>query len=246
MKVKNRLLNFGDNVIYQDDEWFAFSLDSVLLANFVTIKLSDKKVLDFCTGNAPVPMLLTFRTKALIYGVEIQEEVYKLGDESICENRMDGQVKLINGNVRNSDEIFESESFDVITCNPPYFKYCDSSLINKNLSKSIARHEVEITLEEIIDKASFLLKNGGTFAMVHRPDRMMEILELLKKYRLEPKRIQFVHPKTDRDANILLIEASKNGKCGLKVLHSLITHKNDGTYTNEVRKMFGDDWDVAK
>ena len=245
MIVRNRLLNFGNKIIYQDDEWFAFSLDSVLLANFVTIKLSDKKILDFCTGNAPIPMLLSFRTKAKIYGIEIQKEVYDLGFLSINENKMNNQIELVLGNVRKVNEFFNSESFDIITCNPPYFKYKDSSLINNNKTKSIARHEVEVTLEEIIKNGKYLLKNGGTLALVHRPERMMEIFELLKKYDFEPKKIQFVYPKNGKDANVLLIEAVKNGNSGLKILHPLIIHNDDGTYTDFVRKMFGDDLDVA-
>lgn len=246
MRVKNRLLNFGNKIIYQDDEWFAFSLDSVLLANFVTVKFSDKKIIDFCTGNGPVPMLLSFRTKAKIYGIEIQKEVYELGVDSINDNKMNQQIELILGNVRNISDLFEAESFDTVTCNPPYFKYKNSSLINENMTKTIARHEVTVTLEEIIINAKYLLKNGGSLALVHRPERMIEIIELLKKYNFEPKRMQFVYPKHDKEANILLIEATKNGKSGLKLLPSLITHTVDGTYTEEVRKMFGDENSVAE
>jgi len=245
MIVRNRLLNFGNKIIYQDDEWFAFSLDSVLLANFVTIKLSDKKIVDFCTGNAPVPMLLSFRTKAKIYGIEIQKEVYDLGYDSVVENEMSKQIELILGNVRECDKFIEAESVDVVTCNPPYFKYKESSLINENKTKSIARHEDMINLEEIIVNAKKILKNGGTLSMVHRPERMIEIIDLLKKYNFEPKRMQLVYPKIDKAANILLIEATKNGKSGLKVLSPLISHNDDGTYTNEVRIMFGDDMNVA-
>lgn len=245
MRVRNRLLNFGNKIIYQDDEWFAFSLDSVLLANFVTVKLSDKKIVDFCTGNAPVPMLLSFRTRAKIYGIEIQKEVYELGNDSVVENGMDEQIELILGNVRECDKFIDTESVDVVTCNPPYFKYKESSLINENRTKSVARHEVMVNLEEIIVNAKRILKNGGTLAMVHRPDRMIEIIDLLKKYNFEPKRLQLVYPKMDKEANILLIEATKNGKSGLKVLSPLISHSEDGTYTEEVRIMFGDDKNVA-
>ena len=242
MKVKNRLLNFGDNIIYQNDDYFAFSLDSVLLANFVTIKLSDKKIIDFCTGNAPVPMLMSFRTKARIFGVELQKEVYDLGVSSVNENNMNGQIELINGDVKNISENFSPESFDVVTCNPPYFKYQDDSLVNENDIKTIARHEVMLNLEDVMKSAKYILKNGGTFAMVHRPERMIEIIDLMKKYGFEPKKIRFVYPKIGKEANILLIEATKNGKNGLKILGPLYTHNDDGTYTSEVKKMFGDDY----
>lgn len=245
MKVKNRLLNFGNMIIYQDDSCFAFSLDSVLLANFVTIKLTDKKIIDFCTGNAPIPMLLSFRTKARIFGVEIQKKIYDMGIDSIYENKLDSQIELVNENVLNLDKIYDFESFDVVTCNPPYFKYNGKSLINDDSSKAIARHEVYIKLEEIMAKARYLLKNDGTFAMVHRPDRMIEIINLMQKYDLEPKKIRFVYPKSDRAANMLLIEGVKNGKSGMKIEKPLIVHDNNGNYVKEVKEMFGSDLNVA-
>lgn len=246
MKVKNRLLNFDDKIIYQNDDYFSFSLDSVLLANFVTIKLSDKKIIDFCTGNGPIPMLMSFRTKARIFGVELQKEIFELGYDSVKENKMDDYIELINDNVINVSKIFEAESFDVVTCNPPYFKYKEDSLVNANDVKTIARHEVMLNLEEVIKSAKYVLKNGGTIAMVHRPDRMVEIINLMQKYGIEPKKIRFVYPKIGREANILLIEGIKNGKTGLKVMSPLYTHNADGSYVDEIRKMFGGYEDVAE
>ena len=246
MKIKNRLLNFSDNIIYQNDDYFAFSLDSVLLANFVTIKLSDKKILDFCTGNAPIPMLMSFRTKARIFGVELQKNIYDLGIKSVVDNGMDKQIKLINADVNNISNYFDAESIDVVTCNPPYFKYEDSSLVNDNEVKTIARHEVYLKLEDVIRNSRYVLKNGGTFAMVHRPDRMIEIIDLMKKYGIEPKKMRLVYPKMGKEANILLIEGIKNGKVGLKVLSPLYTHNEYGSYVDEIRLMFGGNDNVAK
>lgn len=246
MKVKNRLLNYGNMIIYQDNDYFLFSLDSVLLANFVTIKLTDKKVIDLCSGNAPVPMLLSFRTKARIFGVELQKYIYDMGLDSIKENKLDGQITFINEDVNNLDKVYISESFDVVTCNPPYFKYQDDSLVNENIGKAIARHEVEIRLEDVISMAKYLLKNGGTFAMVHRPQRLIEIINLMQKYGIEPKKIRLVYPKEDKNANMLLIEGVKNGKSGLTVERALIVHDSDGNYVDEIRKMFGGYDDVAE
>jgi len=246
MKVRNRLLNFSDKIIYQNDDYFAFSLDSVLLANFVTIKLSDKKIIDFCTGNAPIPMLMSFRTKARIFGVELQKEIFDMGVDSIVENKMDDQIELINLDVKNIDSVIDAESMDIVTCNPPYFKYKDDSLINENDVKSIARHEVMLNLEDVLKSARYVLKNGGTFAMVHRPERMIEIINLMQKYNIEPKKIRLVYPKMDKEANILLIEGIKNGKTGLKVMSPLFTHNEDGSYVDEIRKMFGGSDDVAE
>lgn len=246
MRIKNRLLNFENKVIYQDDDYFAFSLDSVLLANFVTIKLSDKKIVDFCSGNGPIPMLMSFRTRARIFGVELQDDIYCMGCDSIVENKMDEQIKFIKGDVKNISDIFDLESVDVVTCNPPYFKYKSDSLVNDNDVKTIARHEVMLSLEDVIRSVRYVLKNGGTFAMVHRPDRMIEIINLMQKYGIEPKKIRLVYPRMGRDANILLIEGIKNGKSGLKILSPLYTHNDDGSYVDEIRKMFGGNDDVAE
>ena len=245
MKVKNRLLNFGNMIIYQDNDYFLFSLDSVLLANFVTLKLTDKRIIDLCSGNAPVPMLMSFRTKARIFGVELQKYICDMGIDSIRENNLNEQIQLINDDVMQIDKMFEAESFDVVTCNPPYFKYNTNSLINDNDGKAVARHEVKIKLEDIIIKAKYLLKNGGTFAIVHRPERMIEIINLMQKNGIEPKKIRFVYPKKNKEANMLLIEGIKGGKQGLKLLYPLIVHDEVGNYVEEVKKMFGSDENVA-
>ena len=246
MRVKNRLLNFKDKIIYQNDDYFAFSLDSVLLANFVTLKLSDKKIVDFCSGNGPIPMLMSFRTKARIFGVELQKEIFDMGYDSIKENGMDSQIEFINRDVKDISKIIDAESVDVVTCNPPYFKYKDDSLVNDNMVLTIARHEVKLKLEDVIKNARYVLKNGGTFAMVYRPDRMIEIINLMQKYGIEPKRMRIVYPKMGKDANILLIEGIKNGKTGLKVLSPLYTHNNDGSYVDEISEMFGGNDNVAE
>lgn len=238
MEVKHKLLNFDNMVIYQNDEWFNFSLDSVLLANFVTINLRVKKIIDFATGNAPIPMLLTYKTHAKIYGVEIQKEVYDLGVKSVKENDMNKQIILINDDIKNIKQHFESDTFDVVTCNPPYFKIKDDSYMNENNIKNNARHEALLDLNDVLESTKKILKNNGIFAMVHRPERLIEIIEVMKKNNIEPKRVQFVYPKEDSNSNIILIEGIKNGKPGLKILPPLYIHNNDGNYREEIRKMF--------
>ena len=241
MKVKNRLLNFGNNVIFQDNEAFLFSLDSVILANFVSIRLTDKNIVDLCSGNAPIPMLLSFRTKANILGVELQKDIYDLGYESIISNKMDKQISFVNCDIKDLLDVGYEGKYDVVTCNPPYFKYKEGSLINQNKNKMIARHEVCTNLEEVIKISSYILKTNGTMALVHRPERLMDILFLMRKYNIEPKKMRFVYSKEKRDANMVLVEGSKNGKAGLKMLAPLIVYDNNGEYTEEVRKMFGSD-----
>ena len=149
MIVRNRLLNYTDSYIFQDTDYFKFSLDSVLLANFVTINKRDKMILDIATGNAPIPMLLSFRTNAKIYGVEIQKVIYNLGVISINENNMKDQIKLINDDAKNLVNKFDSDTFDVITCNPPYFKTNDNRFKNNNSVKSLARHEDTLKLDDV-------------------------------------------------------------------------------------------------
>ena len=236
MKVKNRLLD-TDLIIYQDEDWFKFSIDSVLLSKFVTINLRHKKIIDLATGNAPIPLLLTFRSKASIYGVEYQECVYELGWQSVLENNMSSQIELICEDVRNLKKRFDSDSFDVVTCNPPYFKTDNVLYLNDNDVKALARHEITLTLDDVVKQASYLLKNGGIFAMVHRTERFVEILEKMKQYHLEPKRVQFIYPKNGRDSDLFLIEGIKNGKIGLKLLSPLVIHNEDNTYTEEILEM---------
>lgn len=236
MKVKNRLLD-TDKVIYQNDEWFKFSLDSVLLSKFVTLNLRTKKIIDLATGNAPIPIFLSFRTKASIYGVEYQACVYELGKESVLENGLDGQIHLINGDVRKLNDFFSSDSFDVVTCNPPYFKVYDDSYLNENEIKASARHEITLNLDDILKASSYLLKNGGVFAMVHRTERFIEIIDKMREYRIEPKRIQFIYPKIGKTSDLFLIEGIKNGNPGLNMLSPCVIHELDNSYTQEVQEI---------
>lgn len=238
MEVKNRLLNFKNAYIYQNDDWFKFSLDSVLLANFVTINLRTKKILDLATGNAPIPMLLTYRTKAEVYGVELQEEIYNLGQKSIVENDMLNQIHLLNIDVKNTNEYLGFEKFDVVTCNPPYFKTNNEKLLNDDNIKAIARHEIFLSLDDVCMIASNSLKNKGIFALVHRPERLLEILDTMRKYNIEPKKIQFVYPKIEKEANIVLIEGIKNGNSGLKLLNPIIVYDENNNYNISIKKMF--------
>jgi len=239
MKQKNRLLDF-DMVIYQNDDWFKFSLDSVLLVNFVTLNLSCKKIIDLASGNAPIPMLLTKRTKAMIDAIELQECVYELGKESILENKLEDRINFIQGDVREIQKYYSSESFDTVLCNPPYFNTKDGGHFNDNEVKMKARHEVTLTLDDVLKSASYLLKNGGNFAMVHRSERFISIIDTLKKYNLEPKKVQFIYPKDGKNSDLFLIEATKNGNSGLKILPSLIVNNDDGSYKEGIRTLFHD------
>ena len=238
MKVTNFLLGYKDLKIVQDNEMFNFSLDSVLLPNFVTINKKINRILDIGCGNAPIPLILSTKTDAKITGVEIQKEVFDLALESISINKKEEQINIVNKDINEYYKEVETASFDVITCNPPFFKYIESSNINKNDYKTIARHEVKLNLRELFTIAKKLLKNNGVIAIVHRPERFVEIVEEMKKNNIEPKRVQFVYPKKNMEANIMLIEGSKNGNPGLKILPPIYTHLDNGEYSEEIKKYF--------
>ena len=238
-KVINDLVYFDDIKIVQNKNYFNFSLDSILLPNFVNLTEKTKKILDLCTGNAPIPLVLSTKTNAKIIGIEIQKEIYDLAVESIEINKLKEKIEIINDDVKNASKRFETDTFDIITCNPPYFKKKENSIINDNKIKSIARHEIEIQLEDIIKISKKLLKNGGSLCMIHRTDRFSEVLDNMKKNNIEPKRIRFIYPKLNKESNLFLIDGKKNGNVGLKILPPLYVHNNDGSYTEEVLKMFG-------
>lgn len=238
MKVTNYLLGYKDLKIVQDNEMFNFSLDSVLLPNFVTLNQKIDRILDIGCGNAPIPLILSTKTNAKITGVEIQKEVYDLALESVNINKKENQITIINKDINDYYKKIETDSFDVITCNPPFFKYIETSNINKNDYKTIARHEVKLNLNQLFSIAKKLLKNNGVIAIVHRPERFVEVVEEMKKNNIEPKRVQFVYPKKNMEANIMLIEGSKNGKPGLKILPPIYSHKDNGEYTEDVKKYF--------
>lgn len=238
MKVINDLLNYSDLKIVQDDDYFNFSLDSVLLPNFVKINSRAKNILDLGTGNAPIPMILSTMTNANIYGIELQKEIFDMAKESLKINKLEDKITLINDNMKNMDKYFPVNYFDVIVSNPPYFRLNEMSNVNETIQKTIARHEKEITLEEIVQIAKKFLNNNGTFAMVHRTDRLIEIIEEFRKNNIEPKRIQLIYPKENTESNMVLIEGRKNGNVGLKILPPLIAHKQNGEYSEEVKKIF--------
>lgn len=238
MKVINDLLNYGGMKIVQDNNYFSFSLDSVLLPNFVSLNKKDKKILDLGTGNAPIPMILSTLTSAQIYGIEIQKDIYELASESLKINNLENRIKIINDDMKNLEKYFPVNSFDVIVSNPPYFKLNEKSNKNEIIQKTIARHEEKITLEEIVQIAKKFLNNNGTFAIVHRTDRLIEIIEIFRQNNIEPKKIQLIYPKENTESNMVLIEGRKNGNPGLKVLKPIIVHNDDGSYREEIKKIF--------
>lgn len=238
MEVLNDLLGYHDLKIFQNTDWFSFSLDSVLLPNFVTINKNVKNILDLGCGNAPIPLILSTKTDAHIVGVEIQKDSYDMALKSVKYNNLENQIELLNIDMKNIKSIYQGDSFDVVTCNPPYFKYLKTSNLNDDEHKVIARHEKMITLEEVLSISKYLLKNNGVLAIVHRTERLVEIFNLFQKYGLEVKKVRLIYPKKNSESNMVLVEGRKNGNPGLKILPPLYVHEEDGNYTSEVTNMF--------
>lgn len=235
--VINDLVGYDNLKIVQNNEYFNFSLESILIPRFCILK-KKMKIIDFCTGNAPIPLVLSTLTDSEIIGVEVQKEIYALATESVKINGLEERISILNEDVKKLPDLFETDTFDLITCNPPYFKVNESSNLNDNYIKTVARHEVMLTLNDIFAVSRKLLKNNGSVVMVHRTDRLSEILTLMTNNNLQPKRIRFIYPKKGKESNLVLIDAKKNGKIGVKVLPPLYCHNDDGSYTSEVLKMF--------
>ena len=226
--VKNDLFDYGLE-IYQDQDAFKFSLDSILLAEFVETKKEINTIVDFCSGNGAVPLILSTRCNANIKGFEIQRNPYKLAYNSIKLNGLEDNIKMINDNLSNCLEYVLPETVDVVTCNPPYFKYKKDSNINEYEEKAIARHEIETNLDSIVMSSKYILKNKGTLYMVHRPERLAEIFSVLEHYKFAVKKLQFIYSSDNKNALMVLIKATKNGLDGL-IVNPPINILNYSTY----------------
>lgn len=219
--------------IIQSPSVLSFSLDAVLLAHFAYVPIKKGSILDLCTGNGVVPLLLSKRTQAGITGVEIQERIFGMAERSIELNGLTDQLSVIHGDLNKVQSTLAQSSFDAVTCNPPYFRTPAKTEHNRNDFLTIARHEVCCTLEDVVKACKLYVRPGGKVAMVHRPGRLVDIITLFRKYKLEPKRLQFVYPKKGKEANMLLIEGIRDGKADLKTLPPLYIYNFDGRYTKE-------------
>ena len=223
--------------IIQDTHRFCFGMDAVLLSGFARVK-DDARVLDLGTGTGIIPILLEAKTKAAhLTGLEIQEDSADMARRSVRLNGLQEKISIVTGDIKEAGSLFDAASFDVITSNPPYMT-AQHGLTNPEDAKAIARHEILCTLEDVIAQAARLLRPGGNFFMVHRPFRLAEIMVLLRAYRLEPKRMQLVHPFVDKEPNMVLIEANRGGNPGMKVEKPLIVYRDVNEYTDEVRELY--------
>lgn len=239
MKQIHELLGYKNIKIVQDDEMFSFSVDSMLLADFIKVNYKTKNIVDLCTGNGPIPLFLTLKTNAKIIGVEIQKEVYDMAVESIQINHFENQITYLNDDLKNIYKKIGANSFDIVSVNPPYFKYEESSNVNKNDYLTIARHEVKAALEDIVIEAKKLLIDGGSLYMVHRSERLPEIISTINNNCFAIKTLRFVYPKVNSNESLfVLIEARKNKNSGCKVLKPLYIYDENNNYSEEVLKIF--------
>jgi tRNA1(Val) A37 N6-methylase TrmN6 len=228
--------------IIQSPSVFAFSLDAVLLAEFVYVPIQKGRLLDLCSGNAVIPLLLSERTKGMITGVELQDRIYDMAVRNVKLNHLQERIQMIHGDIKDMPGKLGHGKFDVVTCNPPYFNTLGEQEFNKNEYLAIARHEIYCTLEDVASVSSKLVRAGGKIAFVHRPGRLTDLMTLMRKYNIEPKRIRFIHPRIGKEANMLLIEGIKGGKPDLKVLDPLIVYGEDDNYTKEILQiLYGND-----
>ncbi len=224
--------------LIQNPDLFCFGVDAVLLSDFARAQKTDK-VIDLCTGNGIIPVLLAAKTEAeSIVGLEIQEESAGLAKRSVELNKLESRISIVQGDVKEADVLFGASSFDVVTCNPPYMND-NHGIKNDFTPKAIARHEIMCTLEDVISKSARLLKPGGNLFMVHRPHRLIEIIALLRQYRIEPKRLRFVHPYVSKEPTMVLIEANRGGKANLRVDAPLIIYEDVNKYTEEIYEIYG-------
>lgn len=223
--------------IIQNPKGFCFGMDAVLLSNFCEIK-KGATVVDLGTGTGIIPILIAGKSSAKkIYGIEIQSQVADMAKRSVKLNNLENRIEILNEDLKNANKFIEVNSVDVVTSNPPYMSI-GGGLKNPEDMKAISRHEVKCTLEDVIAMASRLLKHNGHFYLVHRPHRLVDIICLCRQYKLEPKKIRFVHPNKNKKPNLLLLKCVKAARPELKFLDPLYVYKEDGSYTDEIYEIY--------
>lgn len=231
-------LEFKGLKIIQNEKGFCFGMDSVLLSDFAKNMKNNSTVLDLGTGTGIIPILLCGKTNLKkIIGIEIQQDVANMAKRSSQLNNLQDRFEVVNTNIINLKNIYEKQSFDVIVTNPPYKKE-NTGITNENEAKLISRHEITANLEDFISISKDLLKDKGEFYMVHRPERLVDILSLMRKYKIEAKILKFVSPNKNKEPNLILIKGIKNANSFLRVEKNLYVYNEDGKYTNEILKIY--------
>ena len=236
--IKTDILKNGYKIL-QDSDRFQFGIDAVLLADYASKALKGtENVIDLGTGTGIIPLLMVNKCKnAAFTGLEVQKDSAELAARSVAMNALEGRISIVNGDLKMADKLFEKHSFNVVTCNPPYMIDAHGKS-NELDAKTIARHEVLCTLEDVISAADYLLATHGSFFMIHRPFRLPEIFSSLEKHKMEMKRMRLIQPFADKEPNMVLIEARKNAKRRLTIEPPLVVRYDDGEYTAEIKKIY--------
>lgn len=240
LKENERLVDLERNgyQIIQNQKGFCFGIDAVLLSGFANVR-EGEQVLDLGTGTGIIPILLEAKTNGRHFtGLEIQGESVDMARRSIEINDLKDKINIVQGDIKEASKIFGGATFHVVTTNPPYMTE-NHGLQNEGDAKAIARHEILCNLEDIIRESAKVLKPKGRFFMVHRPRRLVDIISLMRSYRLEPKRIRMVHPFADKEANMVLVEGIKNGGTMMKVEAPLVVYEEPGIFTEEIHQIYG-------
>ncbi len=240
LKQEERLddLQVNGYEIIQHPGKFCFGMDAVLLSNFARVKKGES-ALDLGTGTGIIPILLSAKTQGERFvGLEIQEESADMATRSVLHNGLEEKIKIVNGDIKEAVEIFGPASFDVITTNPPYM-IGQHGIANASDAKTIARHEVLCTLDDILRQSAKILRPGGRFYMVHRPFRLAEIFSKMVELKIEPKRMRMVHPFIDKEPNMVLIEGIRGGNSRMTVERPLVVYKEVGIYSDELLGEYG-------
>lgn len=223
--------------LIQKTDGFCFGVDAVLLANFADIKKGDK-VIDLGTGTGIIPVLLAGKTQAAeLTGLEIQTQMAEMAQRSVRLNDLSDRVRIVCGDIKESVGLFGAAAFNAVVSNPPYMNN-GGGLVNPSDMKAISRHEIFCTLEDVIKSSERLLVPGGQFAMVHRPERLVDIIYLMRNYNIEPKYLRFVHPSPYKKANLVLIKGTRGGNPQLKMLEPLYVYNEKGEYSEEINKIY--------
>ena len=231
-------LEFKNLKIIQNKNGFCFGIDSILLTDFAKEMKSNSKVIDLGTGTGIISILLSGKTKGTNFvGVEVQNEVANMAKRSVNLNNLENRIKILNMNILDLKKEYKKGEFDVVVTNPPY-KKINTGVININDKKLISRHEVKATLEDFIEIASFLLKDFGEFYMVNRPDRLVDIFNIMRQNKIEPKKIKFVYPNKNKKTNLILIKGIKNGRPFLEYENNLYIYDDKRKYTKEILKIY--------
>ena len=224
--------------IIQNNKGFCFGIDSVLLSDFAKEIRNEAKVLDLGTGTGILSILLSEKTKSKkIYGIEIQEKIFDMAKRSVKLNNLENKIEIINENIKNIPNILEINSFDSIVTNPPY-KKINTGKINDEEYKLISRHEITADLSDFIKISFKMLKDKGTIYMVHRPERLVDILTKLRENKLEPKKIRFIYSSHNQEPKLVLIKAVKNAREFLTIEKPLFIYDENGNYTQEILKIY--------